>query len=116
MPPMRNKRPCGASFAATCDGVKKNTRLSWNAVSTSAVAAPSAARPPTIASRRLCLGFTFQEKDDFDRKTQERDAIGAPHVPRIAAHVKEIAHAPRSRMMMRTRSIAAAMLYIQNAS
>jgi len=26
-PPMRKVRPCGASFAATCEGVKKNTRF-----------------------------------------------------------------------------------------
>jgi hypothetical protein len=32
---MRNGRPCGASFAATCDGVKKNTRLDWKTFSTS---------------------------------------------------------------------------------
>ena len=45
---MRNARPCGASFAATCVGVKKNTRFDWNAFSTSAAATPSTASPATI--------------------------------------------------------------------
>jgi hypothetical protein len=58
MPPMRKVRPCGALLAATSVGVKKNTRFSWNACSTSAVTAPSAATPMTMAAMRLCLGFT----------------------------------------------------------
>src|SRR6266850_196377 len=58
MPPMRKVRPCGASFAATCEGVKKNTRFFWKAASTSAAAMPSAATPTAIAVMRLCLGFT----------------------------------------------------------
>src|SRR6185503_14479181 len=119
MPPMRNRRPFGASFAATCVGVKKNTRFSSNALSTSAVATPSTARPPRIAIRRLVLGFTVHQQDDFERQAREGDSIGAPHVPRVAAHVEEFAHEegkPRSRMMPRTRSMVAATLYIQNAS
>src|SRR5688500_3545404 len=102
MPPIRKVLPCGASFAATCEGVKKNTRFCRNAVSTSAVAAPSTARPPTIAIRRLVLGFTFQQDDDLDGEAQERDAVGAPDVPGVAAHMEKFAHgcnAPRSRMM-----------------
>src|SRR5438552_18393310 len=58
MPPMRKVRPCGASLAATCEGVKKNTKFFWKAASTSAAAMPSAATPTAIAVMRLCLGFT----------------------------------------------------------
>src|SRR6185436_18029222 len=97
-PPMRNRRPFGASFAATCVGVKKNTRFSWNALSTSAVAAPSAASPPRIAISRLVLGFTFHQQEDFERQACEGDSIGTPHIPRVTAHLEELAHEPRSRM------------------
>src|SRR5688572_25064132 len=56
-PPMRNGRSFGASFAATCVGVKKNTRFDWNAFSTSAVATPRPATPAAIHNALLVLGF-----------------------------------------------------------
>src|SRR5689334_19983805 len=75
MPPMRNVRPTGASCAATCEGVKKNTRFLLKAVRTSAVATPMAKRPSAIQARRLCLGFTFslEEEDNFDGEKCEAD-------------------------------------------
>src|SRR5258706_6345677 len=80
MPPMRKVRPTGASLAATCDGVKKNTRFLLNAVRTSAVATPSATTPSAIHATRLCLGFTLplHQQNDLERQQYERDAIGAP--------------------------------------
>src|SRR5437588_2834737 len=57
MPPMRKLRPCGASLAATCEGVKKNTRFFWKAASTSAAATPSDTTPSPIAAMRLYRGF-----------------------------------------------------------
>src|SRR3977135_1463887 len=57
IPPMRNERPWGTSFAATWLGVKKKTRFSWNAASTKAAVTPSATRPPAIIASRFCLGF-----------------------------------------------------------
>src|SRR2546427_6500923 len=57
IPPTRNERPCGTSFAATWLGVKKNTRFSLNAASTKAAATPSATRPTAIIASRFCLGF-----------------------------------------------------------
>src|SRR5438552_2163248 len=94
MPPMRNVRPTGASLAATCDGVKKNTRFLLNAVRTSAVAMPSAATPSAIHAMRLCLGFTFsfQQHVDLDRQEHKGDAIRAPYIERISTHVEELAH------------------------
>src|SRR5437660_11552146 len=94
MPPMRNVRPTGASLAATCDGVKKNTRFLLNAVSTRAVATPRATTPRAIHAMRLCLGFTFSlhQHHDFDRQQTERHAIGAPDVKRVSAHGEELAH------------------------
>src|SRR5687768_5730588 len=56
-PPTRKARSLGASFEATCVGVKKNTRFDWNAFSTNAVATPSPATPATIHIARLVLGF-----------------------------------------------------------
>src|SRR6185436_20859603 len=56
-PPMRNGRSRGASLAATWVGVRKNTRLDWNAFSTSAAASPRAPTPDTIHTARLVLGF-----------------------------------------------------------
>src|SRR3970282_29649 len=94
MPPMRKVRPCGASLAATCDGVKKNTRFFSNAASTSAAAMPSAATPSAIAARRLCLGFTypFPQEKHFQCKQGGRHAVGAPHVQSVSAHAEELAH------------------------
>src|ERR1041384_7326868 len=93
MPPMRNVRPSGASFAATCVGEKKNTRFSLNAFSTSAVATPSATTPSAMAAIRLCLGFTFlQQEKDFQGETGEGHAVGAPDVEAVAAHGQELAH------------------------
>src|SRR3982751_3576053 len=56
-PPMRKERSCGASWAATCVGVKKNTRFDWNAFSTSVAAMPRPASPAAIQRARLVLGF-----------------------------------------------------------
>src|SRR3990170_788517 len=56
-PPMRKVRPCGASLAATCDGVKKNTMFLLNATSTSDATTPSATTPSAMAAMRLCRGF-----------------------------------------------------------
>src|SRR3954471_5616948 len=118
MPPMRKLRPCGALLATTSLGVKKNTRFSWNALSTSAVTAPRATTPITMAAIRLCLGFTrpFHDKDNLEGEACECHAVRTPYVPRIAAHRQEFAHPPRSVMMQRTRSRVTAMAYIQNAS
>src|SRR5512134_3718973 len=122
MPPMRKVRPCGASLAATCEGVKKNTRFFWNADSTSAAAMPSAATPTAIAASRLCLGFTASPPQDIDLEGEAGDGrrVGPPHVEALAAHRPELAPAApvhsRSRMMQRTRVRDAAMLYSQNAS
>src|SRR6266850_8433722 len=99
MPPMRKVRPTGASFAATCDGVKKNTRFLLNAVRTSAVATPSATTPRAIQAMRLCLGFTLAlyQHEHFDSQEREGNAIGAPDVKRITTHVKEVVHrSPKS--------------------
>jgi hypothetical protein len=73
MPPMRKVRPSGASFAATCVGLKKNTRFFWNAVSTSAATMPSAATPTPIAASFLCLGFTFlfSRKNNLQHQTDK---------------------------------------------
>src|SRR5882672_828546 len=78
MPPMRKVRPCGASFAATCEGVKKNTRFFWKAASTSAAATPSATTPSPIAARRLCLGFTCDYASSKAR-SPERSGQTLPH-------------------------------------
>src|SRR6058998_3545339 len=66
IPPTRNDRPCGTSFAATWLGVKKNTRFSWNAA---------------LAQR---------EQHDFRDHETERHEVGAPNIERIAPHCKEI--------------------------
>src|SRR5690349_2305059 len=133
MPPMRNVRPSGASCEATCEGVKKNTRLRLNAASTSAVAAPSARTPSAIHAMRLCLGFTLalEQQKHFDRERHGRHAVRAPNIERIAAHRKKLGHVfcppdkgggakrrgvSSSTISQRTRTIATAMLYIQNAS
>src|SRR5438105_13160000 len=96
MPPMRNIRPVGASCAATCEGVKKNTRFWLNAVSTKALATPSATTPSAIHAMRLCLGFTLalKQQKDFDSEQHEGNAIRAPDVAAIAAHRKKLAHCP----------------------
>src|SRR5689334_25407818 len=114
MPPMRKVLLSGASCAATCDGVKKNTSCSCSAVSTSAAPMPTTVTPHAMAMIRLFLGFTLYQTVNFREQKDERHAIRAPDVPGIAAHGEKFAHAaPRSRMMPRTRSIDAAMLYIQ---
>jgi hypothetical protein len=115
MPPMRKVRPEGASLAATCEGVKKNTRFFWNAVSTKALATPSATRPSAIAAMRLCLGFmasfylpgrpgaprTAKKKDHFERQGHEGHGVGTPEE-------EAVAHS-RSRIMQRTRTSTAAI-------
>src|SRR3954468_3978480 len=94
MPPILNVRPSGASFAATCDGVKKNTRFLLNALRTSAVAMPSAARPSAIQAMRLCLGFTLslQQENYLEREESERNAICSPDVEGVSSHRKKFAH------------------------
>src|SRR5262249_50281833 len=59
MPPIRNVRPCGTSFARTCVGLKKKTRLLWKALRISPAATPSTARPPAIRAILLCRGFMY---------------------------------------------------------
>ena len=53
MPPMRKALPFGASPAATWVGEKKNTRLLWKALSTSAATAPRMTSPADDQRRRL---------------------------------------------------------------
>src|SRR5512146_406249 len=98
---MRKERPCGASFEATCVGVKKNTRFDWNAFSTSALATPSAARPPTIHSARLVLGFKVSllfdapersraahaQREDLDHDRERGHSVGHPDVELVRPHV-----------------------------
>src|SRR5262249_8447348 len=119
MPPMRKVRPAGASCAATCVGLKKNTRFWLSAASTSAVATPSAATPRPMARNRLCLGFTsLPQEKYFKRQADERHAVRTPDVQPIPAHGENPAHpaSPLSSIMRRTRVSVTAMLYIQNAS
>src|ERR687884_94988 len=94
MPPMRNVRPTGASCAATCEGVKKNTRFLLNAVRTSAVATPSATMPRPIQAKRLCLGFTLalQQQKNLYGEQEERHAVRAPDIAAVTAHGKKLAH------------------------
>src|SRR6266851_9580842 len=120
MPPMRKLRPCGASWAATCEGVKKNTRFFWNAASTSAAAMPSAATPTAIAVMRLCLGFTafsttVYQQGHLHPDQEKCHPVGTPHVEPVPAHGKEFSHW-FSRIRQRTRTNVTAMLYIQKAS
>src|SRR4051812_391482 len=135
-PPMRKGRFCGASWAATCVGVKKNTRFDWKAFSTSAVATPSAATPPAIHNARLVLGFKFALLFDAAQRAgaahPQRDDLGHDrHGRRAVAHRQEVAvahgapaasartqwvRASRSRMMARTRVSAAPIAYAQLAS
>src|SRR5512140_201866 len=72
-PPMRKVRSFGASFVATCVGVKKNTRFDWNAFSTSVAAMPSPARPATIHKARLVLGFKVPLLFDTVERTRAAD-------------------------------------------
>ena len=110
-PPMRNGRPCGASFATTCDGVKKNTRFDWNAFSTSATATPSTTTPAPIQAKRRWRAFIARASVARARPARARAAtspraqrvtqfeptmsrapyaIGAPDVEAIAAHRERI--------------------------
>src|SRR5688500_14145490 len=57
MPPTRKALSLGTSLAATCVGVKKNTRFDWKAFSTRKAASPRAASPAAIHAARLVLGF-----------------------------------------------------------
>src|SRR5205085_8726195 len=112
MPPMRNVRPTGASFAATCDGVKKNTRFLLNAVITSAVAMASATTPSAIQAKRLCLGFTnpLSQDQELDREQRHGHAIGTPDIQRVPTHGEKVAHRSSSAIMQRTRMSDTAML------
>src|SRR5258705_9862805 len=128
-PPMRNARLCGASFAATWLGVKKNTRFDWKAFSTSVAATPSAARPAAIQSPRLVLGFkaallidvaarlraTHAQPGDLESDRDRGHAIGHPDVE-LVAH-RERTHwvrRSRSRITVRTRTSEAPIAYAQN--
>src|SRR5207249_2181314 len=87
-------RPCGASLAATCEGVKKNTRFFWKALSTSAAAMPSAATPTAIAVMRLCLGFTafsttVHQQGNLHSEQEKCNPVGTPHVEPVPAHGKK---------------------------
>src|SRR2546425_8713629 len=108
MPPMRKVRPCGASLAATCEGVKKNTRFFWKAASTSTAAIPSAATPTAIAVTRLCLGFTafsttVYQQGNLHPDQEKCNPVGTPHVEPIPAHGKKFSHW-FSRIRQRTRA------------
>src|SRR5687768_5752986 len=132
-PPMRNARSRGASLAATCVGVRKNTRFDWNAFNTRAEATPSAACPATIHAARLVLGFKLallidaalrarapqpQCRDldgdrDCQRAVRHREVEGM-----VCRHAKRssLTHCvrrSRSRMIARTRTSDAAIEYIQ---
>src|SRR5687768_9712571 len=132
-PPMRNGRSFGASFAATCVGVKKNTKFDWNAFSTSAVATPRPATPAAIHSALLVLGFKVlllldpSQRPGTSQAQREqlgghRDGGGAVRHPDevIVAHdpnsLTQRVLASRSRMIERTRASDAAIAYIQHAS
>src|SRR5690606_33271334 len=104
---MRKALPFGASPAAICVGVKKNTRLLWKALSTRAAAMPSTARPPPMRAKRLCLGFIFLASGDFplqfdkglastrlgedrfNNHQRRAGAEGTPDVEGVAAHGEE---------------------------
>src|SRR5512139_20154 len=93
----------GTSFFATCVGVKKKTRFDWKAFSTSAAATPRAARPPTMASARLVLGFkiaflldggqrpaaTHPQRNHFDHDGGQKCPVGHPHEVGLPAHRPE---------------------------
>src|SRR6185437_15060024 len=100
-PPMRNGRDAGASFAATCDGVKKNTRFDWNAFSTSATATPRTTTPAPIHRKRRCRWASRlrahaqrveralaprTHRDDLDDDREGGHAVRHPDVPRVTAH------------------------------
>src|SRR5688572_5377317 len=96
MPPMRNRRPCGASLATTWDGVKKNTRFFSKAERTSVAAMPRATTPSAMAARRLCRGFIAAFYSLFEitlsswrsstmSTTDRKTSSGTLVVPRIQA-------------------------------
>src|SRR2546421_11910858 len=120
MPPMRKLRPCGASLAATCEGVKKNTRFFWKALSTSAAAMPSAATPTAIAVMRFGFGFpafstTVHQQGNLHSDQEKCNPVGTPHVETIPAHGKKFSHR-FSRIRQRTRANVTALLYIDRKS
>src|ERR1700674_845234 len=107
-PPRRNSRPCGASWANTCDGLKKNTRLLRKAFSISAAAMPSMASPPIMSANRLRLGFIGSHSIDLpagaspldrfsagcqcgklDDDEDQRHAVRTPYVESVATHGEE---------------------------
>src|SRR5262245_33416760 len=113
MPPTRNARSFGASPAATCDGLKKNTRFDWKALSTSAAATASAATPATMIARRLCRGFTCgpfgaverlqprrrgatprAHDKRLDDQAERGHRVTTPHVGCVSAHGEELGCAP----------------------
>src|SRR5512145_509651 len=74
MPPSRKLRPWGASPATTWLGLKKNTRLDWNALSTRAATSPRPATPPAMMASFLCLGFMLVLLGSVHRREPQ-----APH-------------------------------------
>src|SRR5215468_3561172 len=109
-PPTRNARSLGASPAATCDGLKKNTRFERNAFRTSADAIAIALKPAAMNTRRLCRGFTGDlpggaapalqlgkrppvagpHGERFDDQAQRDHRQAPPDERRPAAHRKEL--------------------------
>src|SRR5436190_22959708 len=122
---MRKERSFGASFAATCVGVRKNTRFDWNAFNTRVAAMPRAPSPATIQIARLVLGFKLTLLFDAAQRTraapfqchdlhQHRDCercvghgdvetVGMVHVQPAASARAQCVRRSRSRMMARTR-------------
>src|SRR5262247_37269 len=112
-PPTRKARSFGASPAATCDGLKKNTRFDRNALRTSAVAIATATTPTAMNARRLCRSFTSDlarsgagplqfgarpqvpspDRQRLDDQAESDDAEAAPDVRRISAHREELGRA-----------------------
>src|SRR5438477_1132345 len=134
-PPMRKARSRGASWEATCEGVKKNTRFDWNALSTSDAATPRAASPPTIHNARLVLGFkvlllfdelhgvraAHAQQGDLRDENDRRGSVRHPKVESVAHECApttsprtQWVRRSRSRMIARTRVNAVPTEYSQN--
>src|SRR5207237_10058830 len=59
--------------------------------------------------------LSIHQEQHYQREQREAHAIRAPHVERIPAHRKKFAHW-LSTISQRTRAIATAIEYIQNAA
>src|SRR5690349_2247847 len=121
---MRKARSFGASCEATCVGVKKNTRLDWNAFITSATATPNAATPAAIHNARLVLGFKLTllvhqsarpraadpQRNQFEHQSERGRPVRHPEVELRIPHARALTQRvrrSRSRMIVRTRTSAA---------